>query len=175
MKAESVLPQVAPLRHFNSTHSYASGPKKTPIYIAWLNIKARCLRETSTYYHDYGGRGITVCARWINSFENFLKDMGEIPSNKHTIERKDNNGNYEPDNCYWATRKEQANNRRSNVFIEFNNQKKTIAQWADSVGIQMKTLHKRISDGWSFESAITTPVRKVRGNPPSDVVTPTQR
>lgn len=163
MKADNVLLQpdgAGKSSHFNSTHGYASGPNKTKIYVVWRNIKRRCLSESSTFYPDYGGRGITICDRWVNSFENFLTDMGEMPSSKHTIERKDNNGNYEPGNCVWATRKEQANNRRSSVFIEFNGERKTIAQWADHVGIAMKTLHKRISDGWEFGVAISRPVRR---------------
>lgn len=146
-------------KHFNSTHGYASGPKKSRIYITWLNMKSRCRNPNSTHYSDYGERGISVCDRWVNSFESFLEDMG-IGKKGWTIERIRNNEGYHLFNCVWADRVTQANNRRSSVFLEFGGRKQTVAQWASERGIAMKTLHKRISDGWSVPEALTTPVRK---------------
>lgn len=163
MKADNqLLHQDSFSKHHLKTHGHASGSNKTKIYIVWRNMKSRCLNQSATDYPNYGGRGITICERWINSFANFLADMGIQPSPKHTIERRDSNGNYEPSNCRWATQKEQGNNRRNNVFIEHDGMRKTISQWAEYAGIGMKTLHQRISDGWDFRTAITKPVKKCR-------------
>ena len=86
------------------------GMKNTKTYTTWLSMKQRCLNPNHTFYHYYGGRGITICNRWINSFKNFLEDMGERPINK-TLDRVNSNGNYEPENCKWSTPKEQVANR----------------------------------------------------------------
>lgn len=126
-------------------------------YGIWCNIKARCLNKDSEYYDRYGGRGITICDRWKDSFQNFYADMGPRPSPMHSIDRKNNNGNYEPDNCRWATQLEQANNRRSNHFYEHNGISKTLAQWSREYNIAPHKLYKRlIVRGWSFERAINT-------------------
>jgi len=143
----------------NRTHGFTTQQKPVPIYTAWKNIKARCSNPNRPDYERYGGRGINVCQRWAESFENFLADMGPKPSPKHTIERKDVNGNYEPSNCVWATSTEQMNNKRNNVIIEFNDRRQTMANWAREAGIQLGTLHFRLKSGWSVPDALTTPVR----------------
>ena len=93
------------------------GLTKTPEYQTWAGIKKRCLNSKNKDYHHYGGRGITICKRWLNSFENFLEDMGERPSKNHSIDRIDNNSNYCKENCRWATQKEQKRNTRKNKKV----------------------------------------------------------
>lgn len=106
------------------SRSIKHGMTKSATFKAWLEIKQRCYNPLNSSYKNYGERGITVCDRWLHSFENFLADMGERPTSKHSIDRIDVNGNYEPSNCRWATNKEQCNNRRNNVTIEYKGKQK---------------------------------------------------
>ena len=124
---------------------------------SWKLMIARCTVKTNNRYPKYGGVGITVCERWMD-FSVFLKDMGHRPP-KHTIERKNNLIGYCPENCKWATQKEQQNNRTNNRRITIGEETKTIAQWADAFAISPNTIHSRIRIGWSHEKAITTPSR----------------
>lgn len=117
--------------------------KKTKENRAWHNIKSRCYCKTNNKYENYGGRGIGVCDRWLNSYEDFLLDMGRSPKNM-SIHRIDNNGNYEPSNCKWATNKEQANETTRSVFIEYLGLKLTLKQWSEKLGYSYKTFHKLI-------------------------------
>jgi hypothetical protein len=130
--------------------------RNTPEYKSWAHMKARCNSETNHKYHLYGARGIKVCDRWLNNFENFLADMGQKPSPLHTIDRIDNNGNYEPSNCRWATKKEQGRNTRTNLLITHNGKTMTLIEWSELSGVNKITLRNRISlYGWSVEKALT--------------------
>lgn len=130
-----------------------SGGRRNPIYAAWQQMIRRCTSEKYFQYKDYGGRGISVCERWSSSFSNFISDMGEKPSPEMTIERIDNNGNYCPENCKWATRKEQARNRRSNVMLTFNGKTQCVTDWAEETGTKVTSVRGRIKSGIEdFES-----------------------
>lgn len=131
---------------------------RSPIYAVWNSMLGRCYREGDSNFKNYGARGIKVCERW-HTFENFLADMGERPTEKHSIERKDNDGDYEPGNCKWATKKEQARNTRRTRLFSFQGRSLTTAEWAAEVGIKEATLSSRLRlYGWSLKRALTTPV-----------------
>lgn len=134
------------------------GLYKSPEHGVWLNMLSRCYNKKVACYPRYGGRGISVCRQW-RQFSSFYSDMGPRPSSKHTLERKDNAGNYEPDNCKWATLHEQSVNRRSTVFIEYHGKTLCLKDWAKILGIGHKTLHFRIRvKHWDIDRAFSTPV-----------------
>lgn len=140
-------------------HGYAA-EGRTPEYRAWQSIQMRCYNNKLAAYSRYGGRGIKVCERWKESFDNFLADMGKRPSDKHSIDRFPNNdGDYEPSNCRWATSSEQAYNRRSPHPITFRGQTKPLTHFAKEFNLPENTVRKRISFGWPIEKALTTPRR----------------
>jgi len=116
-------------------------------WTTWQNMKSRCYNPRETAYHHYGGRGIRVCDRWLESFENFFDDMGIRPSDAHSIDRIDVDGDYSPGNCRWATRSEQAKNRRPESSIEIDGVCNTLTWWADFTGINKQTIHERIKRG----------------------------
>jgi lambda repressor-like predicted transcriptional regulator len=119
---------------------------------AWKDMKARCLNTKLRNYHRYGGRGITVCERWMK-FENFLEDMGVRPDGM-TLERKDNDGNYEPGNVIWASRFAQARNTRRNRYLTINGETQTISEWSREAGQNRETIRRRLSDGWKDIDAV---------------------
>jgi hypothetical protein len=125
----------------------------------WNNMKDRCGNPNNSKYHLYGGKGVKVCERWRHSFLDFLADMGERPSRKHSIDRIDGNGNYEPGNCRWATAEEQALNTERNRRLTAFGQTMPLSVWAKRCGIHHKTLTNRINRGWDLERALTAPTR----------------
>lgn len=132
------------------------GEYNTPIHRIWSSMRQRCTNPKDPAYHNYGGRGIKVCDRW-NVYEFFRDDMGPRP-NGYTLERNDVNGDYRPENCRWATRKEQSANRRNNRIITFRGQSKLVSAWAEEVGVSPGLIFSRLYRGWTVEDALTTPL-----------------
>lgn len=136
---------------------------KTREFETWARIKGRCYNKSNKDYPRYGGRGITVCERWLESFENFLADMGQRPSSKHSIDRfPDNDGPYAPGNCRWATAAEQLANRRITTWVEFEGKRVTLAECcARFPHISASVVHGRLRCGWGVKEALSTPVRAI--------------
>lgn len=138
------------------------GRSKTSEYGIWRNMRSRCRNPRDPKFSDYGSRGITVCVRWDDSFEAFLSDMGERPSPDLSIDRINNDGNYEPGNCRWATASEQINNTRRNKCLTVDGRTLTATQWAREVGLDPATVLGRVEQGWPATAAVKTP-RRGRG------------
>lgn len=135
------------------------GMTNSPEFKTWQRMKSRCYNKKSKDYPDYGGRGIKVCDRWLNSFENFYKDMGNRPSKNHSIERNDTNKDYCPENCLWATDYIQSRNKRNNIIIKYNNKEQTLIDWSIELNIPYKILHNRFHKlKWSIERCFTEKV-----------------
>lgn len=153
--------QLETVGRLRRTHGRSSnaGMNASKLYPVWLSMKDRCHNENSRSYKRYGAKGITVCDRWRYSFENFLEDMGEPPPGL-TLDRRDGTKGYSPDNCRWATPKEQTLNRSVTRWIEYNGETLCLADWARKIGIDFKTLSGRLKRGWPIEEALTTPPQK---------------
>lgn len=144
----------------NVVHGYARRFNQCePLYVAWRNMKRRCLNSSSPGWENYGGRGIKVCDRWLDSFENFAFDMGPHPGKGYSLERIDNNGDYTPENCKWATRKEQSRNRRANKLLTYQGETLPISVWAERIGVKENTIFSRLRYGWSIEETLSKPAR----------------
>lgn len=124
---------------------------------SWRAMKTRCYNKNQTSYENYGGRGISVCERWLDSFENFYEDMGEPPVGSYSIDRIDNNGNYSPENCKWSTTKQQARNKRNTVRYNIDGVEKSLREWCEDSGVKYQTAYMRITrQGWDAKEAIFT-------------------
>jgi len=126
---------------------------KSKTYQCWQDMKQRCYNPKCKKYRIYGERGIKVCDSWLESYSNFLEDMGEKPEG-YTIDRIDNSKGYSKENCRWATSKEQAFNRRTNRNITYNNKTQTITQWAQELGLAHNAIAKRLASGWEMSKVL---------------------
>lgn len=156
----------SPMVQKTKGHRFKHGHALKPIskeYSIWVGIRSRTTNPQCASYRNYGGRGITLDARW-QSFEQFFADMGPAPSPKHSIDRRDNNGPYSPENCRWASAKEQQRNRRDHVrYVHPDGRALLLCEWEEQTGIPVKTLHDRIVvGGWSVERAVSVPIRRGR-------------
>lgn len=138
------------------------GKRRSPEYCIWAGIKKRCFNTNSHKYVSYGGRGITVCERWTNSFVAFLEDMGPRPTSQHSIDRINNDGNYEPGNCRWATRHEQGCNKRNNRLFGFYGQVMPLSHRCRIAQITPDAVTQRLKCGWPEKKAFWTPIRRKR-------------
>ena len=152
----------------NGKNSKVHGMLQAPEYSPWQSMIQRCVNANNIGYANYGGRGIRVCDRWRKpdgqGFLNFLNDMGPRPSSRHTIERNHMNLDYCPENCRWATYKEQARNKRNNTTVTYNGKSQCIAAWTEELGLKRTTISARLKSGWSVEKALTTPLRHKKIN-----------
>jgi len=153
------------MTHNRTTH----GMSGTPEHRTWCRIKHRCYNKNYEGYENYGGRGIKMCDRWVDSFENFYKDMGQRPLDKTSIDRKDNDGDYTPDNCRWSTAKEQNRNRSNARFITMRGTTKLLAEWCDESSVPYTLAQQRLGKGWEAERAIFTPPFKSKSGIPGVV------
>jgi hypothetical protein len=145
---------------YNILHGYSKQDFTSPTYHSWANAKKRCVNPNADQYEWYGERGIKMCAKWFNSFKAFLKDMGEKPKGM-TLERVNNDGDYTPENCKWATHKENCRNRRTTRWVNFNGEKLTFKEFAEKYcTVKQEALYARIAQGWTMEQIIKRYVRK---------------
>lgn len=143
---------------------FTHGLSKTATHRSWVHMKGRCLNRKDSGYKDYGGRGITICARWRHSFQNFLRDMGEKPPGM-MLERINNNKGYERGNCKWATRKEQNRNKRNSLVIVVRGRKDCLPSLCEFFGVDYNLARSRLNYGWSAERAFFAPKRVILRKP----------
>ena len=134
----------------STTHGNTKNAKDTTEYKSWCGMKYRCSNSKATKYKNYKEKGITVCERWINSFENFLEDMGKAPTTKHTLDRIDPNGNYESTNCRWATQLQQQGNRTNNRWIEHDGKRMILSDWGRFLNVKPEHISYKMRKGFSL-------------------------
>jgi hypothetical protein len=145
-------------------HGHRTKNEKSKTYESWAKIIQRCTNTNNKDYHRYGGRGITICAGWLESFENFLKDMGKSPTKDHSINRIDNDKGYYKENCEWATSEKQARNRRNNLFVTHDGNTRLLIELCEEYNMPYRVVWERIYKlDWSTEKSLTTPTRERRG------------
>jgi hypothetical protein len=154
------------LRRQHGQSKAANGGKPTPEYKAWCSMKDRCYNPRIQSYPHYGGRGIKVCDRWLESFSNFYSDLGPKPSPEHSLDRIDVDGDYCPENCRWASPTEQANNKRHNVYVSYQGKRMTIMQASRLCGIRYVTLYQRFSKGVRGDALF----RPIKGQQPAHLI-----
>jgi len=155
----------------STTHGATKGKKETREFRIWMGMIQRCENPKYQYYHRYGGRGISVCERWRHSFTLFLEDMGDCPPGR-SIDRIDNDGNYEPSNCRWATSLEQQNNTTRSAMLTCRGETRTIAEWSRIRGINYMKIHARIRRlNWSVDEALNLAPHKTTAHSQSSVWT----
>ncbi|MGF3022677.1 hypothetical protein ACQVP2_07595 [Methylobacterium aquaticum] len=142
------------IRSSSLKHGNARGGRKTPEYLSWINMIQRCTNPLNTSYDRYGAVGISVCDRWRDSFENFLADMGPRPGPEYSIERSRGDGNYEPDNCHWATPTEQSRNRRNVIRVRLDGHEMSLSEACERLNIPRRRVYARLRLGWSAEDAL---------------------
>ena len=148
-------------RAASTTHGMARRENPDPMYVVWCGIVQRCENPAHAAYPRYGGRGITICTRWRRDFMAFYEDMGPRPTPGYSVDRIDNDGPYSPENCRWATAKEQNRNCRTNRMLTFQGETLCLAEWSERTGIKQTTLLQRLDrSGWSVERALTAPIRR---------------
>lgn len=136
------------------THGHSGKKSRTSEYVIWTTMKQRCHNPNAGGYQDYGARGINVCKRWRGSFEAFFADMGPRPSKRHSLDRENNDGNYEPGNCVWAEPIKQAGNKRNNRMLTVDGEEATMAEWSRRYGNPVSLIHKRLKAGWNDSDAV---------------------
>lgn len=132
---------------------------KTAEYNAWLSMKNRCYRKGNKAYHVYGGRGIKVCSRWRRNYSRFLEDMGRRPSAQHSLDRIDNDKGYSPENCRWATKREQNINKRDVRLLTIDGITKCVTEWSETSGIPKGSIFNRLRRGWPVKDAVFVPLQ----------------
>jgi hypothetical protein len=152
-------PRVTPKRKPKTSTS------KPPEYAAWASMRARCTNANIAGFKDYGGRGISVCERWRESYNLFLQDMGPRPSTAHSLDRIDVNGDYEPSNCRWATTTEQARNRQGTIYLEHDGLRLSLPDWADRLGVPPGRLYNRVKQGLTISDVLSPKRRKAPKRP----------
>lgn len=145
--------RVAAVKISNAKHGRAGSPE----HLAWISMRRRCDYQKNKSWKSYGERGISVCERWINSFENFYADMGDRPSPMHSLDRKETDGNYTPENCKWSTKLEQTRNRRCTRRLTLNGETKTLTEWGKLASLSANCIVSRLQRGWTTQKALSTP------------------